>query len=62
MWLNPLSHRATILHAIVVEVLNGQCKNKSIVYKAEKTPTSTASYLGLAANTFKERSNILVHS
>ena len=36
--------------------LNGQCQNKSIVYKAEiTTPTSTASYLGLAANTFKER-------
>ena len=37
-------------------VLNGKCLSKGVVYKAEVLSTGmTASYIGIAANSFKER-------
>ena len=38
--------------------LNGNCQVKSLVYKATVTnPNSTATYIGLTSNSFKERFN-----
>ena len=51
-WVKPLNQIKITKNC----VLNGKCLSKGVVYKAEVMSTGmTASYIGIAANLFKER-------